>query len=102
MRKSRRDFLIESRKSPFELTLDNPPEGGPNYVTFLDPNKLKSRSAFQMGVERNGEKLLRYLLSPEEFEVFWAEWGDYNFDEVNLLIEQVMDHYGASTGKSAS
>jgi hypothetical protein len=98
-RKSRRDFVNESRKSPYELALERPPNGRPNFVTFLDPNKLETGSAFDLSRETDPEIVIRKLLSEEDFAAWWDEWKTVPVDETNALLDDVMEHYGADRKK---
>lgn len=98
MRKSRRSFKTESRRSAYELELDNP-VNGKDYVTFTDPNRLPTKTAFELARTEDPEKVIRLLLGEDDFKAFWAEWGDAPVDETNALIEDVMSHYGADQGK---
>lgn len=99
MRRSSRNYRIESTREPFELELDDPVDGGPEFVTFLDPNKLPSDSAFDMARQNDAEVMLRKLLSDEDFPPFWAEWGKKPIDEMNALIDDVLKYYGADPKK---
>lgn len=99
MRKSRRDFFIESRRSPYELELDHPKEDGRSYVTFKDPNKLPTRDAFALSNDEDPVRVVKLLLSEADFDAFWAEWADVPVDETGKLLEDVMEHYGADKGK---
>lgn len=101
MRKSRRNYKNESRREPFELDLDAPAEGGPTYVTFLDPNRLPTKTAFELARSEDPEESLRLLLSPADYDAWWAEWASAPVDETNALLEDVMAHYGADRGKLA-
>jgi hypothetical protein len=96
--KSRRDYRKESTREPFQLQLDNPPEGGPEYVTFLDPKRLESQSAFDLDLMRPME-IFQTLLTPEEFELWWEEWRTAPVEETNALLDDVQKHYGAEPGK---
>lgn len=98
MRKSRRDFRKETTREPFQLDLENPPEGGPEFVTFLDPNKLETDSAFDLDLMRPAE-VFQHLLSPSEFDLWWEEWRTAPVEETNALLEDVQKHYGADRGK---
>lgn len=95
MRRSSRNYKKESTRDPFELELDDPVEGGPTFVTFLDPNKLDTESSFDMARMNDAEDMLRKLLSGDDFAAFWAEWRKRPIDETNDLIEDVLKHYGA-------
>jgi hypothetical protein len=99
MRKNRRDFKREASRSPFELSLENPIEGRPDYVTFKDPNKLDTRDAYDLQRTADGEEQLRLLLSEDDFAAFWDEWSTAPIDETNALLEEVFEHYGVSPGK---
>jgi len=101
MRKSRRNYHREITREPFELDLDNPVEGGPACVTFRDPNKLETESAFGLARTVDPEDQLRILLSEADFAAFWAEWRTAPVDETNALLEDVLKHYGVDRGKLA-
>jgi len=98
-RKSRRDYVREAKVPPFQLDLDNPVEGGATYVTFKNPNRLETESAFDLARETDPEMQFRALLSDEDYAAFWAEWRSAPVDETNALLEDVLEHYGASRGK---
>lgn len=89
-----KDFRREATRVPYELELDNGTE-----VIFQDPNRLTTRSAFELSREEDPEKVLRILLG-KDFDAFWTEWAEFPVDQTNALIEDVMSHYGASPGKS--
>lgn len=93
-RKSRRDFTRETKRPPYELDLDDG-----EFVTFMDPNKLPTDSAFDLAREADPEIALRKLLSEEDFAVWWAEWRKVPIDETNALLDDVLEHYGANRGK---
>lgn len=99
MRRSSRNYKIETTREPFELDLDDPIEGGPTFVTFLDPNKLKSESAFDIARLNDAELSIRSLLSEEEYPAFWAEWREKPIEELNALLEDVQKHYGSDPKK---
>lgn len=99
MRRKRKDFTVTTKKSPFELELDNTNGDGPKYVTFADPNKIGTKDALQMSRDSDPEKVLRTLLG-EDFDAFWGEWSAAPIDETNKLIEEVMEHYQGSTSTS--
>lgn len=99
MRKSRRNYVIEARRSPFELELDHPKSDGKSYVTFRDPNKLATKDAFALSSTEDPVKVLKLLLSEEDYDAFWAEWADAPVDETGALLDDVMEHYGADKGK---
>jgi len=99
MRKSRRDFRIDTNRSPFELELDHPKADGRTYVVFKDVNKLPTKDVFALSRNEDPEAVLRLILSEEDFEAFWAEWAEVPADETTKLIEEVMNHYGADKGK---
>lgn len=101
MQKSRRDYKKEATREPFELRLEDPPEGHPGFVTFKDPTKIATRSAFSLARNADPTELATALLSPEDYKAWWAEWGDYPADETNELIADVMKYYGADPGKLA-
>jgi hypothetical protein len=102
MRKSRRDFKKESTRPVYELDLENPPEGGPEFVTFKDPNRLETDSAFEMARETDPEVVLRKLLSEQDYVLWWAEWRKAPINETNELLEDIQEHYGAAPGKRRS
>lgn len=97
-RKSRRNYRNESRRTPFELELDTPRDGR-EYVTFLDPNKLPTKTAFELSRTEDPSEVLKMLLSEEDYDAFWSEWASAPVDETNALLEDVMSHYGADKGK---
>lgn len=102
MRKSRRNYAQESRRTPFELTLDSvevEPGAEAAFVTFKDPNKLETADAFALARSSDPEQQIRLLLSVEDFDRFWSEWATAPIDETNALLEDVLDHYGANRGK---
>jgi len=99
MRKTRRNYHKEATRELFELDLDNPIEGGPQFVTFRDPNKLETGTAFSLARTADPEDQLRILLSDEDFAAFWAEWRTEPVDETNALLEDVLKHYGVDRGK---
>lgn len=95
MPRKSRDFRREATRVPYELELDDG-----NVVTFQDPNRLTTRSAFELTREEDPEKVLGILLG-KDFDGFWREWGEYPVDQTNALIEDVMSYYGADQGKRA-
>jgi hypothetical protein len=98
MRKTRRDFKKEAVREPFELDLENPPEGGPEFITFRDPNKLETDDAFLLDLMRPAE-VFQLLLSDEDYKLWWEEWRAAPIEETNALLEDVQKHYGADPGK---
>lgn len=98
MRKSRRNYKQEVTKPPFELDLDEP-VGEKTFVTFSDPNKMDTESAFTLARTPDPFVLARALLSDEDYQLWWAEWSGTPVDETNALIEDVFKHYGADLGK---
>jgi hypothetical protein len=98
MRKSRRDYKNETTRDPYELNLDNPTEDGRTFVTFRNPNKLESESAFDLDLMRPAA-VFELLLSEEEYKAWWAEWRTAPIEETNALLEDVQIHYGATPGK---
>lgn len=98
MRRTRRDYKKEVTREPFELELENPVEGGPEFVTFRDPNKLDSESAFDMDLMRPKE-VVELLLSKEDHQAWWREWRSAPIEETNDLLKEVHKHYGADPGK---
>lgn len=84
-------FLDHRTAEPFILELDE--ETGAR-VTFKDPNRLPVRVAFQLQTEadENPQAYLEALLG-DDFEAFWAVWGDYPTDAVTNLIKAVTDHF---------
>jgi hypothetical protein len=99
MRRSRRDYKKEATRDPFQLTLEEPVEGGPEFVTFIDPNKIPTESSFDMARSNDAELMLRKMLSDEDFAAWWAEWRTAPIEETTALLEDVMDHYGADPKK---
>lgn len=99
MRRSSRNYKIETTREPFEYELDDPIDGGPAFVTFLDPNKLESESAFDIARMNDAEMSIRSLLSEEEYPAFWAEWRKKPIEELNALLEDVQKHYGSDPKK---
>jgi hypothetical protein len=99
MRKSRRNFKKETTRSPYELEIEDAPEGHPGFITFKDPKALETKSAFDLARTGDPEEQIRLLLSEEDFDVWWAEWGTARIDETNALVEDVLDYYGANAGK---
>jgi len=99
MRRSSRHYKNEASREPFELDLEAPIEGGPTFVTFLDPNKLPSESAFDIARMGDAENSLRSLLSEDEYPPFWAEWRKRPIEELNDLLEDVQKHYGSDPKK---
>jgi hypothetical protein len=99
VRKSRRDFAKESGKKPYELALDNPVEGQPDFITFKNPNRLDTESAFELNRETDAEMQLRALLSEDDWAAFWAEWRTAPVEETNDLLDEVLAHYGVNRGK---
>jgi hypothetical protein len=103
MRRTSRSFRKEATRDPFELELEPPEVAGPDdetpFVTFRDPGKLPAESAFDMARMNDPEVMLRKLLSEDDFATFWAEWRTRPVDELNDLIDDVMEHYGAERGK---
>jgi hypothetical protein len=97
--KSRRDYKQEARREPFTLELDTPVEGGPTFVTFLDPSKVATEDAFALGRSPDAETTLRSLLSDEDYEAWFREWRQAPADETNALLEDIQRHYGADPGK---
>lgn len=98
-RKSRRSYRSESTREPFELELETPPEGHPGYVTFLDPNRIPTISAFDLARAGDSQEVLQHLLSEEDYKVWWAEWAAAPVEETRALIEDVQKHYGVDPGK---
>lgn len=99
MRKSRRDYKKEATREPFQLALDDPIEGGPEFVTFIDPGQIGTQSSFDLARTNDAELMLRNMLSEEDFAAWWAEWRDAPIDETTALLEDVMQHYGADPKK---
>lgn len=99
MRKSRRDYKKEASREVFELDLDDPVEGGPTFVTFKDPNRLESESAFDIARMNDAELSIRSLLSEDDYPPFWAEWRKAPIEELNALLEDVQQHYGSDPKK---
>jgi len=97
MRRTRKDFVSQARRTPFELELENPPEGHPGFVTFKDPNKLGTEEAIELQYGDLQDQM-RILLG-EDFDVFWSEWSTVPVEETNKLSQEVLDHYGAAPGK---
>lgn len=100
MRKNPRDFVQEAAEDPYELDLTNPPEGHKGFVTFKNPTKISAKLAFQIARSQDAELVGSSLLSPEEYEVWWAEWGDKPVDEALALLQDVQEHYGADPKES--
>jgi hypothetical protein len=98
--KTRRDYKRETTRPPFQLELDNP-VGEKTFVTFKDPNKIDTHSAFSLSRTPDPDVLARALLSDEDFHLWWAEWADAPVDETNALLEDVQEYYGANPGKPA-
>jgi len=94
-RKTRRDFVRDNAARPYELELENPVDGGPAYVTFKNPHRLESQTAFELNRETDPELQIRALLSEEDFAAWWAEWRTAPVEETNALLEDITDHYGA-------
>lgn len=99
MRKSRRDFHQEVIREPYELDLENPPDGHHGYVTFIDPNSLESESAFVLNSMTDPEAIFRMLMSEKDYDAWWAEWKTVQVRETNALLEDVQRHYGVNPGK---
>lgn len=99
MRRSSRHYKKEATRDPFELELENPVEGGPEYVTFIDPGRIDTESSFDLARMGDSEMMLRKMLSDEDFPAFWAEWRKKPIDETNELIEDVLKHYGVDPKK---
>jgi len=87
------DFRREATKLPYQLELENG-----ETVTFQDPNRLTTRSAFELAAERDPEKVLRTLLG-KDFTTFWAEFGERPAEETNAVIEDATSYYGVNPGK---
>lgn len=100
MRKTSRDFVKEAAHEPYELDLDNPPEGHPGFVTFKNPVKIETGSAFDIARSQDSEQIAQALLSPEDYKAWWAEWECKPIDETMALLEDAQKHYGADPGKS--
>lgn len=101
MRKSRRDYKQEVATDPFELVLDEAPEGHRGFVVFSPPDGWATEDAL------NAEQLspvdrLRAMLSEEDWEPFWAEQRRAPIAETNALLADVMKHYGVDSGKAVS
>lgn len=86
-------YKREARKEPFQVELDNG-----EVVTFKNPNRLPTHSAFDLATTTDPHEVCQILLG-DDFEPFWAEWRDRPMDETDALIDDVMDHYGAGRGK---
>lgn len=98
-RKSRRDYAREAKVPPFELELESSVDGDTAFVTFKNPNRLESESAFELNRETDPEMQIRALLSEDDYAAWWAEWRTAPVEETNALLEDVLEHYGASRGK---
>jgi hypothetical protein len=102
MRRTSSSFRKEATREPFDLVLDEAerlPDGEYPVVTFLDPNRIESESSFDMARMNDAELMLRNLLSEDDFATFWSVWRKKPIEEMNGLIEDVMEHYGAERGK---
>lgn len=86
-------FRKEATRTPYELELEDG-----TTVVFGDPNRLTTKSAFELAKEEDPEKILRLLLG-KDFDALWAEFSERPVDETNALIEDAMEFYGASPGK---
>ncbi len=102
MRKSRRDYAKEARREPFQLDLEGSTEENPRFVTFRDPNTVDTETSFDLVEQPNPLKVLQALLSPEDWDLWWAEWKTAEIQETRALTDDVMAHYGAEPGKRAS
>lgn len=84
------DFRREATKIPYDMELEDG-----RVVVFQDPNRLTTRSAFELAKEQDPEVVLKKLLG-SHFDAFWSEFGDRPQDETNAVIEDVMTYYGAN------
>lgn len=99
MRKAKRDFIKELTAEPYEVELENPPAGGPTYVTFKSPEKMATGAAFDIARSQDAEEIAKALLSEGDYELWWAEWKTMPVDETMALLQDVQQHYGADPGK---
>lgn len=98
-RKSRRSYRTEATREPFELDLDNAPDGHRGFVVFTDPHKISTESSYELAKSASPELTFRLLLSDEDYDAWWAEWRSADVEETNKLLEDVQRHYGANPGK---
>lgn len=86
------EFRKEATKFPYELELEDG-----STVTFQDPNRLSTKSAFELS-EANPKDALKLLLG-KDFAKFWEEFSERPAEETNAVLEDVMEWYGAEMGK---
>lgn len=102
-RRSARSYRTESAapRPPYVLYLDNPKEGGPDHVEFLDINKIPVESTFALA-DGNPRVLLKAMLSEADYKLWWAEWRDMPADALGNLLDDIRQHFGADAGKAES
>lgn len=82
-------FRKEATRAKFEVELEDG-----TVVTFRDVNKLPTASAFDIAT-MPPKDIFKTLLG-DDFDPFWAEFGDRPQDETMAVLEAAMTHYGAN------
>lgn len=86
-------FLDHRTTEPFQLDISKDGEGE-RLVTFKDPNRLPIRVAFELQekAEENPSYFLEALLG-DDFDAFWAVWGEFPSDALTNLVKAVTEHF---------
>jgi hypothetical protein len=97
------EYRRVATKEPFDLELDGRHEdGSPILVRFIDPQDHTNEDAFQLARKTDAEDQVRSMLSDDDWLLFWAEWRTRTTGELNDLLEDVMEYYGANRGERRS
>jgi len=86
-------YKIEGTRETFQLELKSG-----DIITFGDPNKISTEKADDLA-RAGASKIFKMLLSDEEYAKFWEEFRSTPQEETGALLNDVMEHYGASPGK---